>query len=134
METTFINESELLNKFIGKSNSVNNMLLEALNEYIEDYKINPDYVGGLECVLSNGNLSLGQNIDNLFAAYKSNFLESIFFQFEYIKMMKTLDLVQEFLVNSGLDDQFRKYRSNWQSKEKPRLSGTTEKDKNTLNI
>lgn len=76
-----------------------------------EYGLNPyNYVGGLLGTISSNDLSLEGNINNLFAAFTSNYAESIFFQCENIKQMNTLNLIQDYLRAKGLEDDFLKFR------------------------
>lgn len=111
METVLIDEEEIKNKFVEKAGEINRRLLDGLNRKMVEYGLNPGrYAGGLTCTISSKNMSLEQNINNLFAAYSINYTESMFFQCEYIKMMNTLNLVQSFLMERGLELDYLRFK------------------------
>lgn len=111
METVLIDEEEIKNKFVEKAGEINRRLLDSLKHKMIEYGLNPgQYVGGLTCTISSKDLSLEQNINNLFAAYSINYIESMFFQCENIKMMNTLNLVQRFLTERGLEFDYLRFK------------------------
>ena len=111
METTFIDEKEIIEKFVEKAQKINKILIDCLNQKMREYGLTPDhYVGGLEGIISSKDLTLKGNINNLLAAFTANYSESISFQCENIKYMNTLSLVQSYLKRKGLEDDFLKFR------------------------
>ena len=74
MESVLIDEEEIKNKFVEKAGEINRRLLDSLKHKMIEYGLNPgQYVGGLTCTISSKDMSLEQNINNLFAAYSINF-------------------------------------------------------------
>lgn len=118
METILIDEREIIEKFVSKAHEVNQILINCQNKKMIEYGLNPNhYIGGLECTISSKEMSLEQNINNLFAVYSSNYAESISFQCENIKLMNTLNLVQFYLRRRGLEDDFLKFRDEARQRE-----------------
>jgi hypothetical protein len=111
METTFIDEREIIEKFVKRTSEINKMLIDCLNREMIKYGLNPNhYVGGIQGTISSEKLTLEANLNNLFAAFTANFVESISFQCENIKHMNTLNLVQDYLRLKGLEADFLKFR------------------------
>lgn len=111
METILIDEREIIEKFVEKAREINKLLDGSLAAKMIEYGLNPySYVGGLSGTISSNDLTLEENINNLFAAFTSNYAESIFFQCENIKQMKTLNLVKDYLRIKGLETDFLKFR------------------------
>ena len=111
MESVLIDEEEIKNKFVEKAGEINRRLLDSLKRKMIEYGLNPgQYVGGLTCTISSKDMSLEQNINNLFAAYSINYTESMFFQCENIKMMNTLNLAQRFLTERGLEFDYLRFK------------------------
>lgn len=111
METILIDEKEIKEKFVEKAREINKLLAGSLDAKMIEYGLNPyNYVGGLSGTISSNDLSLEDNINNLFAVFTSNYAESIFFQCENIKQMNTLNLIQDYLRLKGLEDDFLKFR------------------------
>lgn len=111
METILIDEKEIKEKFVAKAYEINKLLVGSLEAKMIEYGLNPyNYVGGLSGTISSNDLTLEENINNLFAVFTSNYAESIFFQCENIKQMNTLDLVKDYLRSRGLEADFLKFR------------------------
>ena len=111
METILIDEKEIKEKFVEKAHEINKLLAGSLDAKMIEYGLNPyNYVGVLSGTISSNDLSLEDNINNLFAVFTSNYAESIFFQCENIKQMNTLNLIQDYLRLKGLEDDFLKFR------------------------
>lgn len=111
METILIDEKEIKEKFVAKAYEINKLLVGSLEAKMIEYGLNPyNYVGGLSGTISSNDLTLEENINNLFAVFTSNYAESIFFQCENIKQMNTLDLVKDYLKSRGLEADFLKFR------------------------
>ena len=111
METILIDEKEMTKRFVEKACEINKLLVGSLEAKMIEYGLNPyNYVGGLSGIISSNDLTLEENINNLFAVFTSNYAESIFFQCESIKQMNTLNLVKDYLRMKGLEDEFLKFR------------------------
>ncbi|EXY65577.1 hypothetical protein ACRASQ_15040 [Bacteroides hominis] len=111
METILIDEKEMTKRFVEKACEINKLLVGSLEAKMIEYGLNPyNYVGGLSGTISSNDLTLEENINNLFAVFTSNYAESIFFQCESIKQMNTLNLVKDYLRMKGLEDEFLKFR------------------------
>lgn len=111
METILIDEREITKRFVEKAYEINKLLAGSLEAKMIEYGLNPyNYVGGLSGTISSDDLTLEENINNLFAVFTSNYAESIFFQCENIKQMNTLNLVKNYLRMKGLEDDFLKFR------------------------
>ena len=119
METIFVDEKEMTDKFVEKAQAINKTLLNSLTCKMIEYGLSQwQYAGGLSCTISSKSMSLEQNINNLFAAYSSNYAESLFFQCENMKLMNTMNIVREYLNKRGIEDDFIKFR---ESKEANRI-------------
>lgn len=119
METILIDEREIKEKFVQRAQEVNQILIGCQNRKMIEFGLNPNcYVGGLECTISSAEMSLEQNINNLFAVYSSNYAESIAFQCENIKHMNTLDFIREYLRVRGLEDDFLRFRDANRARQK----------------
>lgn len=117
METILIDEKEIKEKFVEKAREINKALTGCLDNKMIEYGLNPNgYVGGLSGIMIGNDLSLESNINNLFAAFTSNYAESIFFQCENIKQMNTLNLIQDYLRAKGLEDDFLMFRDKTRQK------------------
>lgn len=61
-------------------------------------------------------MDLNTNIRNILAVLQCNYSNSMFYQFDNILKMETLDLVQDFLRYMGLEEKFRVYKQMRQDK------------------
>lgn len=110
-ETILIDEKELISKFVDKAQGINKILIAGMNRKMMEYGLDPSqYVGGLSCTICSTDMSLEQNINNLFAVYSANYAESIFFQCENIKLMNTMNVIHEYLIDRGLEYDFLKFK------------------------
>ncbi len=111
METILIDEREITNKFVEKAQDIKKRLLGCINRKMKEYGLDPAYyVGGLSCTISSKGMSLEQNINNLFSVYSANYVESVFYQCENIKLMNTMNVIHEYLIDRGLEYDFLKFK------------------------
>lgn len=91
VETVLVDEKELVSRLVENVEAMNRQINKAYTEEHKKYGINPQmYAGGLMCAMCSKGMSLEQNIKNLLAIFQSNFMESLFFQCRYIKLMEAL--------------------------------------------
>lgn len=122
METILIDEKEIKDKFVEKANEINKLLAGSLEAKMIEYGLNPHcYVGGLSGIMCSNDLTLEDNINNLFAAFTSNYAESIFFQCENIKQMSILNLIQDYLRKRGLETDYSKFKQSKMIEQRPKL-------------
>lgn len=133
METTYINESEIRDRFVKECRSMSQGLKMAIIEKEKEYGIGI-YVGGLHLPICSDGMDLETNIQNMLAAFSINYAESMFFQLDNINKMETLNIVQDFLIGLGLEDKFRIYKRMRQEKQYPPKPQSKANDKATLNL
>lgn len=111
METILIDEKEINTKFVERVQTLNANLITRMREKTIEMGINPNsYIGGISTSITTNNLCLESNINNLIAAYGNNFNESIFFQLDNIKRMRSIELIQQYLSEKNLLEDFIIYR------------------------
>lgn len=111
MDTVLIDENELKAKLVSNIQKINESLIDFMRKKAAEMGVNPDaYVGGISCAISSEYLNLESNINNLIAAYSSNFGESIFFQFDSIKKMETIAFIERYLTEKNLIADFTEYK------------------------
>lgn len=111
METILIDEKEVNTKLVERVQTLNANLITRMREKTIEMGINPNsYVGGISTSITTNNLCLESNINNLIAAYGNNFNESIFFQLDNIKRMRSIELIQQYLSEKNLLEDFIIYR------------------------
>lgn len=133
METTYINESEVRDNLVKECRAMNQSLRMAIIEKEKEYGVGV-YVGGLSLIMCSERMDLKDNIQNMLAAFSSNYAESMFFQLDNINKMETLNIVQDFLIGMGLEDQFRLYKKMRQERQYSPKSQSKADDKATLNL
>lgn len=111
MATILIDEKEINTKLVERLQAPNANLITRMREKTIEMGINPNsYVGGISTSITTNNLCLESNINNLIAAYGNNFNESIFFQLDNIKRMRSIELIQQYLSVKNLLEDFIIYR------------------------
>lgn len=117
METILIDEKEIVGKFVQLASRANERLINAMQNKHVEMGVNPNaYIGGLECVIYSPDMSIESLIKNLFAVYNNNFQNSIFYQLDNLKKMQTLSMVQGYLREKGLEENFLRWRGEKQSR------------------
>lgn len=109
-ESIFIDENELSEKYAERVRLTNAMMKESSRKAHEKYGVSNGYVGGVMPIIWSEKSPFEMNINNLFAAFSNNFAELIFFQTENIRMCRSVELMQSFLVEKGILSDFILYK------------------------
>lgn len=107
-ETGFIDEQQLIEELKKRIEEVNRRCNGRMEEKARKMGVNMGFrFGGLMGIPYCDNLKTC--IDNVFAIFNNNFSESINFQLHNIKMIEKCKLLDEFLSEVGLADEFARY-------------------------